>query len=419
MGNQPAEFIGKDTANRSLCLFPYPRFLKLEQSNLQIKLDIIENISKFVHSLSTAYSQALENKTKPNRHMKNFPERLKAARKMKGYSLQELSDAINNQCNKQFLNRLETGEAAPDSEVLRALCRALGVTHEYFFRETSVSLENIKFRKLKKLPVKEQERVVHQAAEYLERYLELESILGIDNRLPFTPKNYEIKNEGDVETAAEKMREILGLGDDCIYNVIEMLEENNIKVFPLEIDTAFSGMSTVVNDGIAVVVMNDSKEIPLVRKRFTALHELAHLYLALDGYEEKEAEKICDHFAGAMLLPEEKLRQYFGNKRTKIIMKELYLIASDYGISLAAIMYRALNLGIITPSIHRFFMVNYNKYKTKEKEFDVYQGKEGSDRFLQLLMKAVAEEVISTSKAAALNNQKLGDFRDILDNTPS
>lgn len=349
--------------------------------------------------------------------MKNFPERLKAARKMRGYSLQELSDAINNQCNKQFLNRLETGEAGPDSEVLRALCRALGVTHEYFFREVSVSLEDIRFRKLKKLPIKEQDRVVHQAAEYLERYLELESILGIDNKLPFIPKSYEIKNQEDVETAAESLRGILGLGDDCIYNVIEMLEENHIKVFPLEVDTAFSGMSTVVNDGVAVVVMNDSREIPLVRKRFTALHELAHLYLALDGYTEKDAEKICDHFAGAMLLPGEKLRQYFGNKRTKIIMKELYLIAADYGISLAAIMYRALNLGIITPSTLRFFMVNYNKYKTKEKEFDVYQGKEGSDRFLQLLIKAVAEEVISTSKAAALNNQKLGDFRDILDNS--
>lgn len=349
--------------------------------------------------------------------MKNFPERLKAARKMKGYSLQELSDAVNNQWNKQYLNRLETGEAAPDSEILRALCKALGVTHEYFFREVSVSLEDVKFRKLKKLPVKEQERVVHQTAEYLERYLELESMLGIDNQVPFTPKQYEVKSDEDVERAAEKLRHILGIGEDCIYNVIEMLEDNHIKVFPLAVDTAFSGMSTVLKDEIAVVVLNDSREIPLVRKRFTALHELAHLYLDLEGYEEKQAEKFCDHFAGAMLLPAGKLRQYFGNKRTKIIMKELYLIAADYGISLAAIMYRALNLGIITPSTHRFFMVNYNKYKTKEKEFDVYTGKEGSDRFLQLLIKGVAEEVISTSKAAALNNQKLGDFRDILDNS--
>ena len=40
---------------------------------------------------------------------------------------------------------------------------------------------------------------------------------------------------------------------------------------------------------------------------------------------------------------------------------------------------------------------------------------EKSDRFLQLLMRAVAEEVISISKAASLNNQKLWDFRDLIE----
>ncbi len=45
--------------------------------------------------------------------MKHFPERLKAARKMNGYSLQDLSDAINNQFNKQALQRLEIGGQSP------------------------------------------------------------------------------------------------------------------------------------------------------------------------------------------------------------------------------------------------------------------------------------------------------------------
>ncbi len=348
--------------------------------------------------------------------MNYFPERLKAARKMKGFSLQDLSDAVKNKWNKQLLNRLETGEAKPDSNMLSQLCKALGVTSDYFFRESTVSLEDIRFRKLKKLPAKEQDMVIHQTIEYLERYLELENLLGIDNTLPFKPKNEKVKNAGDVEAAALKLREDWGIGGDTIFNVIEMLEEHHIKVLPLEVDTAFSGMSTIIKDLIPVVVLNDSDTIPVVRKRFTALHELAHLYLDLSDFGEKESEKLCDRFAGAMLLPSEKLKQYFGEKRTQVIMKELYMIASDYGISLAAIMYRALDLGIISPSYHKFFMINYNRYKTKEKEFDVYSGKEESDRFLQLLIKGVAEEVISTTKAAALNNQKLGEFREILDN---
>jgi Zn-dependent peptidase ImmA (M78 family) len=348
--------------------------------------------------------------------MKYFPERLKAARKMKGFSLQDLAEATENKWNKQYLNRLETGEAKPDSETLSILSKALGVNSEYFFRESSVGLEDVRFRKLKKLPIKEQEKVIHQTVEYLERYLELENLLGIENALPFKAKGRKVRNAAEVEEAAMQLRNLWGVGLDSIFNVIEMLEEHHIKVLPFEVDTSFSGMSTIIKDQIPVVVFNDNKEIPVVRKRFTALHELAHLYLDLSDFEEKESEKFCDIFAGAMLLPAEKLKQYFGQKRTQVIMKELYMIAADYGISLAAIMYRAMHLGIISPSYHKFFMINYNRYKTKEKEFKVYCGEEKSDRFLQLLIKGVAEEVISTSKAAALNNQKLGEFREILDN---
>lgn len=346
-----------------------------------------------------------------------FPERLKAARKMKGYSLQDLADATHGQWNKQFLNRLETGEAKADSEILSVLCKALDLNPDYFFREATVSLEDIRFRKLKKLSAREQEKVHYKTVEYLERYLELEDLLGIDNSIPFKPKSKKVSSPTEVEQAAANLREDWHIGQDALFNIIEMLEENNIKVLPLEVDPAFSGMSTVVKEKIPVIVLNSSKEIPIVRKRFTALHELAHLYLDLSHLDDKQAEKYCDLFAAAMLLPEEKLKQFFGNKRTQVFMQELALIAADYGISMAAIMYRALTLGIISPSYHKFFMINYNRYNTRSKEHHVYSGKEKSDRFLQLLIKAVAEEVISTSKAAALNNQKLAEFRDILDNT--
>jgi len=349
--------------------------------------------------------------------MKYFSERLKAARKMNGFSLQDLSDKINNRLNKQALNRLENGEVEPDSATISLLCKALQVNMDYFFREVSVALDDVRFRKLKKLPVKEQEKVIGKTIEYLERYLELEDMLGIENTLKFKPKSVKIKDATDVETEAENLRQKWKLGEDPLYNIVEMLEENNIKIFQVNVDRSFSGMSTVIKDKIAVIVLNESPDIPVTRKRFTAMHELAHLYLDLSAFEEKECEKMCDIFASAMLLPANKLKEYLGNKRSQVIMKELFMIAEQYGITTSAIMYKAFHLGIITASYHKFFMIKYNKYKVKEKEFEVYKGKEKSERFLQLLIRAVAEEIISTTKAAALNNQKLGDFREILDNS--
>lgn len=335
---------------------------------------------------------------------------------MNGYSLQDLSDVIQNLLNKQFLQRLETGEAKPDSESVSLLSRALKLPPDYFVRETAVSLEDLSFRKLKKLPVKEQNKVIAQTVDYLERYLELEDMLGINNKISFTPKGYLVKNEADVEQAALDLRKKWKLGEDALPNIVEMLEENKIKVYLLNADKSFSGMSTVLNNKIGVIVLNENEKIPLVRRRFSALHELAHLYLDLSRFDEKKVEKMCDHFAGSMLILPEKLLSILGTNRTNIVMQELYLIAGQYGISLSAIAYRAFSQGIIGASYHKYFMIKYNQYKTREKEFEVYKGKESSDRFMQLLFRAVAEEIISTSKAASLNNQRLGDFREMLDN---
>ncbi|MBN8837677.1 MAG: ImmA/IrrE family metallo-endopeptidase [Sphingobacteriia bacterium] len=347
--------------------------------------------------------------------MKYFPERMKAARKLNGYSLQDLSDKLSISLSKQALSRLETGEVKPDSKTISILSKVLNVGADYFFRQHSVSLDDIKFRKLKSLPAKELDKITAQTVDFLERYLELEDILGVDSPLNFSLKLKKVETFGEVEKAAEELREKWKLGTDPLPNIIEMLEENGIKVFIIDADTSFSGMSTIVKNKIPVIVLNISQSIPQTRIRFTALHELAHLYLKLDHLDEKIYEKFCDVFAGAFLLPGKKLEAFLGNKRSKILTNELIMIASQYGISMAAIMYRAFSLEIISASYHKFFMIRYNKFHIKEKEFEVYKGREKSDRFLQLIFRAVAEEVISTSKAASLNNQKLGDFREILD----
>lgn len=345
--------------------------------------------------------------------MKHFPERLKNARKMKGYSLQELSEELENYLTKQDLNRLESGFKLPESTLILKLCKALEVTVDYFTRTNSVTLENIKFRKLKKLPVKAQDKVKTQTIEFLERYLELEDLLSLNNHLPFSIKSFIINQDSDVDVAANKMREILKVGQDPLYNIYSILEENCIKIKKVNVVKSFSGMSTIIADKIAVIVYNDNDEIPLVRKRFTLLHELAHLYLDLSKYEddEKTIEKFCDRFAGAMLLPGQVLIEYFGGKRDKVYAHELKAIKSKHGISLTAIMYRAFYLDLISTHHLKYFMVRYNQYY-RDQERDGYTGVEETTRFIQLLMRGVAQEIFSTTKAASLNNQLLGDFRE-------
>jgi Zn-dependent peptidase ImmA (M78 family) len=325
--------------------------------------------------------------------------------------LQDLSDKLNGSLSKQALNRLETGEQSPDSETLSLLCKTLDRTLDYFFKDSSVILDQVEFRKLKKLSVKEQERVKSTTTEYLERYLELENLLGITDKAPFEFRAYAVNDAADIKDAVAEIRKLLKIGNDPIYNCVELLEEHNIKVYSVLADSSFSGMSTIIKNEVGVIVFNDHEDIPLVRKRFTVLHELAHLYLKMpDNMEEKTCERLCDAFAGSMLLPDEKLKEYFGGKRTTVYTRELQFIKKNHGISLTAIMYRAKVLGLISESYMKYFMIRYNQ-SLKPLEKSGYKGQEESTRFVQLLIRAIAQEVISTTKAAALKNMSLGDFR--------
>ncbi len=100
-----------------------------------------------------------------------------------------------------------------------------------------------------------------------------------------------------------------------------------------------------------------------------------------------------------------------GGHRQNIFMNELFALKKQYGISIQAIIYRAKDLGLVTESYYKFFMIRFSKAGYRKAEPVAYVGFEGSNRFKQLLLRAVAEEFISTSKGAVLNNQKLTAFR--------
>lgn len=347
--------------------------------------------------------------------MNQFSERLKSARVMGGLSLQELADKLNNRVTRQALHKYEKGEFMPDSEMIGLLCDALDVRPDYFFRKEELNLEKVNFRKYTRFPIKAKNSLEQKTRDKLARYLELEQILNIETRFSIDFPNDPIRSNDQVDEFTVQLRAQLNLGQGPIFNLLELLEDNHVKVLEIESEESFDGLSAWANNKqVPIVVLNSNKDRALDRKRFTALHELGHLLMNLDGVEDKQKEKYCHYFAAAMLLPKETLFREVGRSRHKVFIPELGAIKKQYGISIQAIAYRMKDLGIITESYFRQFMffVSQMGFKTEEPaEFD-YKGEEQSNRFNQLLMRALAEELISMSKAAALSNMKLAEFRD-------
>ncbi|MDH4320940.1 MAG: XRE family transcriptional regulator [Desulfobulbaceae bacterium] len=338
-----------------------------------------------------------------------FGQRLHSARKMAGVSMDGLSNATGSLVSKQAISKYEKGQINPSSEVLLALAKALNVKVDYFFRTSKLNISGLAFRKKSKLSRKEEDRIRYQTLEFLQKYLELEEILNISHASNSPVYKRKIRCQEDIEQAAAETRQNWNLGEAPIQQLTELLEDNGFKILEVDANQDFVGLSGYA-EGMNIPVIAVSKKSDCVRKRFTIAHELAHLLLDFSSSEESNHEKLCHAFAGALLLPEKVIREEFGGKRKKITEWELKKLKGIYGISMQAIMARALTLGLISEHTFKTFRIYVSKHGWHREEPGQYSGIEKANRFKQLVLHAAAEQIISFSKASEFLNKSLADF---------
>lgn len=288
-----------------------------------------------------------------------FGRRLAQARKMKGWSMEELGNALTPAVSRQAINKYEKGKTMPDSAMLLAFVAALGVKPDYFFRPFTVEVDRVMFRKGLRFPEKKATSIREHVREALERYLESEELCG--TQTTFSLISHEIAGEEDVLDFAADVRRQLKLGEDGISNVIEVLESNAIKVIEVTEDVSFEGLSGYANDSIPIIVVNDT--LSFGRKRFALLHELGHLLMKFRGaVSAKDAAGLCNIFAAELLLPAQVLLSRVGNRRHDISLPELSDLQKQFGISIDTIMESLKRLDVITAR-------RYEGYLRKKRSF--------------------------------------------------
>jgi len=330
-----------------------------------------------------------------------FGQRLAQARKMRGMSLRALAEATESKISYNALHRYELGQMMPSDEVLIAVADALDQSLDFFFRPATVKLQEIKFRKTSGLGAKSEDAIRERALDFFERYLEIENILGLSAGFKDPLGQMQLATEEDTETAAEKIRKEWKLGEGALQSVVEILESKGVKVFEVEAPERFNGFSGWT-DGHPVIVL-----AKWLNNRSRA--DLSH----------KDMEHYCYRFAGAMLSPRKVFETDWGGFRHRISLEELIDLKRRYGLSIAAIMYRANDLGLVDKGLYDHFQIIRKKrgWHQPGHEPGDYAGNEISTRFEQLVLRAASEEIITRSKGAALLNEpvmsfsrKLGDF---------
>lgn len=345
-----------------------------------------------------------------------FGARLQRGRALRGLSLRELSAMLGGAVSHTALQKYEKGEMKPGSQTVLAIAEALQLRVDFFFGPHSVTIDGIEFRKRSTLGAKKQRQVVEAAREFLERYIEIERILGIR---PAALRRTDLRNTARgalldaAEAAAASVRKEWKLGTGPLPNTLELLEDHGVKAMELEVDDPrFDGLAGWAGSH-PVILLASRLNSDLPRKRLTALHELGHLAMQMpEGIEKGVEEAACFRFAAALLLPKEALVGELGAKRAfpKVSMQELVSLKEQWGISIGALMRRAKDVGIVSEAAYRTFCIRASQGGLRASEPGTWSGRETSGRYRQLVHRASAQELITRAKAAGLLDVTLRQF---------
>lgn len=292
------------------------------------------------------------------------PNRLTTAREMAGLGVGELAERILTSASA--VTQFEKGRARPKPETLIRLALTLGVPPAFFSAGPlpSVPDDECHFRSLRSASARErrrvtaQARVVNQVYEYL------------DHLVHFPPEQISTlcrraETRGDIDTLAQEVRDEWGLGQGPIGHMVTLLEARGVISVEVPGHSARLDAFSVWVGELPMVFLTPEKRSGS-RRRFDCAHELAHLLLhrgRLAG--DAEAERQADAFAGAFLLPRV---PFLAECPRRLDWVGLRQMKRRWGVSLAALVRRAFDLGLYTEATYRraYVILNQRGWRTDE-----------------------------------------------------
>jgi|GEM_PF-124197 len=294
---------------------------------------------------------------------KKLANLLKKERESLDFTLKEVSKKLGFN-NYQTLSSIEAGEREVKAWELAKLAEIYGRDIDYFL---NLDLPQKEVRVLWRNPETSSQKtlVERQFISICKRYQNLLNLLNepdaSNTGLKFKIDKYRLLAQDAfkyVENLASKYISILKLGyrPACLLPKI-LEEEMGIKIIFLPLDSNISGGSTIDNNfGMAVLVNAD--DAPW-RRNFDLVHEFFRLITWEDFAPEEiyqdetrgksRVEQLADVFAASLLLPEEEVRNEFETRTEdkSISFLNLVEIARDFDVSIEALLWRLVNLGLL------------------------------------------------------------------------
>lgn len=296
-----------------------------------------------------------------------------------------------------MLAKYERSLVTPSLGVLTALANIYGRKVTWFLSE-SPRLTGVRYRNAKS-KVRHRDRVWFEAnaQRWLDAYVRLEA--RIEQPLTANVKIPTITQTNEPAKVASEMRKVLGIRLDApIPSVIECIERCGIRVIELPTDLRIDGIAGRFGDDL-VVVLNPSTKHD--RSRMNAAHEWGHgLFRHCSeptGGVSDEQEKVTYEFASHFIIPDAQLRDAFRGES----MVRLVKFKETFGVSLAAMIYRAEKANILSTRTAKHLWIEFAKRGWRRNEPGHVRA-DRATRFEQLLEGAITRGALTWREAATV-----------------
>ncbi|MFZ0022288.1 hypothetical protein ABVS_2815 [Acinetobacter lwoffii] len=278
--------------------------------------------------------------------------RLKRARLMyDGLTKAALAEMIN--VSPSTLTKWEDGTHFPQNEAIEKLSEALKIPYHWFLRPipnqgSPLFLNRAKKRLLKAPGDRSNEmllnlsEIYHIAAEWI-NFPEVNLIESLSRTEALLLTHHQI------EEIASKLREHWGVGISPIQDLTKRIEKSGVIVTRFEIGyDDMDGSSAWINDRPFIFIAADKDNY--FRSRFDISHELGHLIMHKNLTQEDKKvrfdllEEQAHYFASCLLFPP----NAFIAEANKISIESLTMLKKRWGISIAAMIYKAESMKMIS-----------------------------------------------------------------------
>lgn len=288
------------------------------------------------------------------------PKMLTLAREARGFSQADLAERSG--VSRSNISKFEQDNLVMSSDLLNKIMSVLKFQDSLFYADTDI-LPPALYRRRDTVPAKTLMQIDANINLYQMNIARLLAAIKKDvPEIPVLP----VSQTGSPEASAIQLRELWKLSQGAIDNLTQVLEAHGIITVAMDFGTErVDSRSILIDDKFPVIFYN--KKLLGDRLRFTLAYELGHIIMhtrtTLNNFSDLSKE--TNAFAAEFLMPKADI---LNDLNESLDLDSLAKLKGKWKASMHAILYRAVDLQVISENKKRYLINQFNALKIRRRE---------------------------------------------------